>query len=143
MSDYIFAGIAMVFWGIAPIFAKLGLGGLQPLAALTIRSVIISVLLIATVTIRGQWGFVSGATTKDVIYIALEGICAALLGQLAYYYALKVGEVSRVSLIVSAFPLVAFVLGVSVLGENLTFSKFLAGLFFRYNGMAYSVKVLS
>lgn len=128
MSDFLFAGIAMIFWGVAPIFGKLGLNELQPLAALTIRSMIISILLITMVTIKGQWGFVAGATTKDIAYIALEGICAALLGQLAYYYALKFGEVSRVSPIVSAFPLVALVLGIVFLGENITVSKIIAGL---------------
>lgn len=118
----------MVFWGIAPVFGKLGLGDLQPLIALTIRSVIISLLLIIAVTMKGQWGLVAGATTKDIVYIALEGICAALLGQLAYYYALKFGEVSRVSPVVSAFPLVALVLGIIFLGEKVTIFKVIAGL---------------
>jgi transporter family protein len=128
LNDYLFAGIAMVFWGIAPVLGKLGLGDLQPLAALTIRSMIISVLLITLVTIRGQWGLVAGASTKDIAFIGLEGICAALLGQLAYYYALKFGEVSRVSPIVSAFPLVALVLGIIILGEKVTIYKIIAGL---------------
>jgi transporter family protein len=46
LNAYLLAGIAMVFWGIAPIFGKLGLGGTQPLAALTIRSLIISAILL-------------------------------------------------------------------------------------------------
>jgi len=117
-----------LFWGIAPIFGKLGLGDLQPLAALTIRSVIISLLLIIAITIKGQWGFVAEATSKDIVYIALEGICAALLGQLAYYYALKLGEVSRISPIVAAFPLVALVLSILFLGEKVTIYKIIAGL---------------
>jgi transporter family protein len=55
LSDYIFAGIAMVFWGIAPVLGKLGLGDLQPLAALTIRSMIISVLLIIAQLISAEY----------------------------------------------------------------------------------------
>lgn len=128
MNEYIFAGIAMMFWGIAPVLGKIGLTDLQPLAALTIRSMIVSILLIIVVTFRGQWGFISGATTKDIAFIGLEGICAALLGQIAYYYALKFGDVSRVSPIVSAFPLVALVLGIVFLGEKVTISKIIAGL---------------
>jgi transporter family protein len=128
MSEYWYAGIAMVFWGLAPIFGKLGLSDLQPLAALTLRSLVISLILAAAVTVRGEWGSVAGATGRDVFYIGLEGICAALLGQLAYYYALKYGEVSRVSPLVSAFPLVALALGIAVLGEKLTIYKVVAGL---------------
>lgn len=128
LNPYLLAGIAMVFWGIAPIFGKLGLGGVHPLAALTIRSVIISLLLVVVVTIKGQWGFVAEVNAKNVMYIALEGICAALLGQLAYYYAVKWGEVGRVSPIAAAFPLVAVFLGIVFLGEKLTLYKVIAAL---------------
>lgn len=125
-NAYLMAFIAMVFWGIAPIFGKLGLGDTPPLAALTIRSLIISSILVITVTVAGQWGNIAGVTVKSTTYIALEGICAALLGQLAYYYALKVGEVGRVAPIVAAFPLVALFLGVVFLGEQITFYKVMA-----------------
>ncbi|TGE37299.1 hypothetical protein E4K67_15750 [Desulfosporosinus fructosivorans] len=125
-NAYLMAGVAMVFWGIAPIFGKLGLGGTPPLAALTIRSLIISTILLITVTVAGQWGNVVGVTAKNTTYIALEGICAALIGQLAYYYALKFGEVGRVSPIVAAFPLVALFVGIVFLGEQITFYKVIA-----------------
>lgn len=128
MNEYAFAGIAMIFWGIAPILGKLGLSELHPMTALTIRSTIITIILLALVTIRGQWGLVTSATLKDVGLIGLEGICAALLGQLAYYYALQLGEVSRISPIVSAFPLVALVLGIIILGEKVTIYKIIAAI---------------
>ena len=127
-NAYILAGIAMIFWGVAPIFGKLGLGGMQPLAALTIRSIVVSVILLITVNASGQWSNITEVTAKDATYIALEGICAALLGQLAYYYALKFGEVGRVSPIAGAFPLVAIFLGIIILGEKVTFYKVVAGL---------------
>lgn len=116
-SAYLFAAIAMLFWGIAPIFGKLGLGSTQPLVALTLRSLIISAILLITVTLSGQWGTVFKITSKDATFIALEGICAALIGQLAYYYALKFGEVTRISPIVAAFTLVALLFGVVILEE--------------------------
>ena len=118
----------MVFWGIAPIFGNLGGGGVQPLTALTIRSLIISVILVIAVSVSGQWGTVTSVTSKEVGFIALEGICAALLGQLAYYYALKFGEVGRVSPVVAAFPLVALCLGIVFLGEKVTIYKIVASL---------------
>jgi transporter family protein len=128
INGYLLAGAAMVFFGIAPIFGKLGLSGVQPLAALTIRSMIISVLLLVTVTVNGQWKLVFEVTAKDAIYIALEGLCAAFLGQLAYYYALKFSDVGRVSPIVAAFPLVAMFLGIIFLGEQVTLYKVLASI---------------
>lgn len=127
-NAYFLAGVAMLFWGIAPIFGKIGLGTLQPLAALTIRSVVISFILLIVVTIKGQWEFVAEVTARNTVYIALEGICAALLGQLAYYYALKLGEVGRVSPIAAAFPLVAVILGIVFLGEKITLYKMFASI---------------
>lgn len=127
-NSYLIAGIAMVFWGIAPIFGKLGLGGTQPLAALTIRSLIISAILVIAVTASRQWGNIFAVTVQDATYIALEGICAALLGQLAYYYALKFGEVGRVSPVVAAFPLVALLFGIMFLGENVSITKVVAAI---------------
>lgn len=127
-NAYLFAGIAMILWGLAPILGKLGLGASQPLAALTIRSLVVTIILLIFVFASGQWGSVTGISAKSAIYIALEGICAALLGQLAYYYALKYGEVGRISPVVAAFPLIALVLGILVFGEKLTLSKILAAI---------------
>lgn len=128
MNSYLLAVIAMFFWGIAPIFGKLGVNDVQPLTALTLRSVIISVLLLGTITCLGQWGELLSVKLETVKYIGMEGLCAALLGQLAYYYALKLGEVSQISPIVAAFPLVALVLGIVFLGEKITVYKIIAAL---------------
>lgn len=128
VNAFLFAGIAMLLWGIAPIFGKLGLLTTQPLAALTIRSLVVSVILLIAVTASGQWGNITGINAKSAIFLALEGICAALLGQLSYYYALKYGEVGRISAVVAAFPLVALLLGILLLGEKLTFTKIIATL---------------
>ena len=58
----------------------------------------------------------------------LLGICAALLGQLAYYYALKFGDISQVTPIAAAFPIVAMLLAVAVFGEQITVTKVVAAV---------------
>jgi transporter family protein len=124
-----FAILAMLLWGIAPVFAKLGLGNLDPLAALTIRSGVITLALVGFVSVSGKWPSLAGASVRDVGFIALEGLCAALLGQLAYYYALKSGEVGKVTPTAAAFPLVALLVGVIVLGERITWGKLVGAAF--------------
>jgi transporter family protein len=84
----------------------------------------ISAICKATTTKQGG----KRSQTNNAGYIALEGICAALFAQLAYYYALKYGDVGRVSPLVAAFPLVAVFLGIVFLGEKLTVYKVLAAL---------------
>lgn len=127
-NAYFMAALAMLFWGLAPIFGKLGLANANPLAALTIRSLTITAILLIVAIATGQWKSLLQIAPRDASFLALEGICAALLGQLAYYYALKFGEVSQVTPIVAAFPLVAILLAVAVLGEQITATKILAAV---------------
>lgn len=119
MNSVYFALLAAIFWGVAPIFGKLGVRSLDPLAALAIRSGIVTATLAVTVIFLGKCSSVWQASPREVGFISLEGLFAALLGQLAYYYALKYGEASQVVPVVAAFPLVALVVGLVVLQEKI------------------------
>ena len=123
MNGFIFAVCAMILFGVAPLFSKLGLSNLDPLVALTLRSGIITVLLVVFLAASGKVTALTVAAPRDIMFIGLDGICGALVGQLAYYYALKTGELGKVAPTVAAFPLVALVLGLLVLGEKLTWGK--------------------
>ncbi|MCL4424521.1 MAG: EamA family transporter [Firmicutes bacterium] len=46
-----------------------------------------------------------------------------MAGHLAYYYALKSGEASRVTPVTAAYPVVTVLLVCLLLGEKLTWSK--------------------
>jgi transporter family protein len=127
-NSLIFALLAMVLWGVAPLFGKAGLHNLDPVAALTVRSSVITLALVVFVVVTGRWSAAATAQPREIAFIALEGFCAALLGQLAYYYALKYGEISKVTPVVAAFPLVTLVLGLAILGEKLTWGKAVGGL---------------
>lgn len=100
---------------------------LDPFIALSIRTLAVGVGL-------AVWGLATGRFTgfgaldgRAVALLAAEGLAASLLGHLAYFYALKLGQVSLVSPVVSAFPAVAVLLSVLILGERLSVAK-LAGL---------------
>jgi bacterial/archaeal transporter family protein len=128
-KSYTFAFFAMMLWGIAPIFGKLGLTQLEPLSALTLRSSIITLILLIFVTVGGHWSGIVSASSRDIFFVGMEGLCAALLGQLAYYYALKYGEVSKVSPVVAAFPLVALMLAFVIFGEKITLWNVMGSVF--------------
>jgi transporter family protein len=66
-------------------------------------------------------------TVKEVLFIGAEGIFASLLGHFCYYYALKLGDVTRVSPILAAAPVITVIAAVLLLGEKLTLNK-LAGI---------------
>lgn len=130
MTDnaFLFAVAAMLLWGVAPVFGKLALGTVEPVAALAIRSAFVAAVMLAFVGLTGGWAAVAGASARDVALIALEGLFAGLLGGLAYFYALKYGETGRVVPTVAAYPLVTLLLGLALMGEKLTVGKGLGAI---------------
>ena len=123
LTPYFFALICMLCWGLAPLSGKAGLAKVPPFAALLIRSFAVSAILLAGGLLGGQLQQLPRIDARSASYIVLEGVLASLLGQLAYYYALKYGAASRVIPIASAFPVVAFVGALLLFGEKLTWPK--------------------
>ena len=118
-----FAILTVLCWGSAPIFEKVGIAKMSPLVAVTVRSVIISLILVMAVLFSGEASAISKIDSRSLVYIAIGGILAGLLGQTFYFYALKSGESSRVVPIAGTYPLVAAILGITLLGETLTLHK--------------------
>lgn len=118
----------MLCWGIAPIFGKVGLGGSDPLAALAIRTYI-SAGMVTTWAIRsGAMSQVADIKPKSYIFLGLEGLLAAFAGDLAYYYALKHGDVSFVTLIMSCSPVVSLIAAFLFLQERLSAARLFGSL---------------
>ena len=126
MRSVIFAFLAMLCWGIGPILAKTGLVSMEPFSALTIRSVSVAVVLLAAGLLTGKMTALSHVDFRAASFMMGEGILAAFLGQIAYFYALKTGEASVITPIAAAFPIVTLILAVILLGENFSAQK-LAG----------------
>ena len=120
---FLLALITMIFWGIAPIFGKIGLTKLNPYIALAIRSFIIAIIMLIILLVRGGFKELIKVDLKSVAFIGLEGIFASLIGHFAYYYALKLGETSKVVPITSAFPLITLFLAILFLSEKITIFK--------------------
>ena len=123
MNYYIFALITAFLFGLAPIFGKLGVEGINPAFALCIRSFMIAAIMLGWLFLNRDINSFMNINMSSWIFIALEGICAALLGQLFYYYALKMGEPSIVVPIIATFPLFTFIIATIFLGDEITLNK--------------------
>jgi len=113
----------MIFWGAAPIFGKIGLTKINPYIALAIRSFIVALIMLIIISIRGDFRELIKVDLKSVAFIGLEGIFASLIGHFAYYYALKLGETSKIVPITSAFPLITVLIAIIFLSEKITLFK--------------------
>lgn len=115
--------LGMICWGIAPIFAKMGLQNINPALGLGLRTMIAVVLVSTWMGFSGGMTQFKQITLQQSILIAMEAILATVLGDLAYFAAIKAGNVSLVSMIMSASPLVTMVCAVLFLGEQITVLK--------------------
>jgi transporter family protein len=122
-SGLLYALLAAVLWGIAPVFEKLGLIHISPLAGLAIRTVSATVILILIMLFTNVHTEILQADARTVGFLIMSGIVAGLLGMWSYFSAMKYWEASRVVPIVGAYPLFAFLFSLLLLGEQLTLQK--------------------
>lgn len=115
--------LAAIFWGIAPVFAKVGLVKADPLVALSIRTFVIGAILLVVCLVMGKLPSIGQLPLRDVLFIGAEGICASLLGHFAYYWALKLGNASDAVPMISAYPVITVLVAVLFLGEKMTGGK--------------------
>lgn len=120
---FLFALLTAAFWGAATVLDKLALVRIQPLVGVVVRSLAISVVAVAALAATFRERTWENVDARSWLFIITAGMFSGLLGQWTYYKALKYAEASRVVPIVGGYPLIAFVLGVLVLGESITAQK--------------------
>ncbi len=123
MNWFFWAFLAMICWGLGPIFAKLGLAKSDPFSALLARTLGVLITL-------GIWGAITSSLTsvksldaRTWTLLIAEGIAASVIGHFAYFKALQAGKVSLVVPIVSSYPLVAVILSILLLSEKITLTR--------------------
>jgi len=120
----ILALVGMVCWGIAPIFAKLGLSNISPVAGLTIRTLFAGGIVLSWTLIGGSVSSIKAVPLSIWMIIAIEALLATLIGDLAYFSAIKKGDVSMVTIIMSSSPLITLIVAAIFLGEKITLIRY-------------------
>ncbi len=110
----------MICWGIAPIFLKMGINNINPLYALVFRTMIAAGLVSGWMLLSGSYNHIKAIPFSAAILLTCEAILATLLGDLAYYAAIKKGDVSMVTVIMASSPLVTMIGATIFLGEHIT-----------------------
>jgi bacterial/archaeal transporter family protein len=126
---FLLALFGMICWGIAPVFAKIGLRNVDPLAGLVLRTIFASSVVSGWVIVSGSFTKISSIPVSSWWLIGVEALLATLVGDLAYYAAIKKGDVSIVTIIMSSSPLITILCAVLLLGEQITLLRIIgAGL---------------
>jgi transporter family protein len=126
---FLLALFGMICWGIAPVFAKIGLRNVDPLAGLVLRTIFAASVVSGWVIVSGSFTKISSIPVNSWWLIGVEALLATLVGDLAYYAAIKKGDVSIVTIIMSSSPLITILCAVLFLGEQITLLRLVgAGL---------------
>lgn len=120
---FLLAIVGMVCWGVAPIFVKLGLKDINPLVGLFIRTIITGILISGVLMANGGFSQFKNVSLSCLGILLVEAILATLVGDLAYFAAIKRGSVSLVTIIMSSSPLITVICAVTFLGEAITVGK--------------------
>ena len=113
----------MICWGIAPVFAKIGLNNVDPLPGLIIRTLTASIFAISCIGFNGNAIRIKNISLGTWIFIAIEALLATFVGDLAYYAAIKKGNISIVTVIMASSPIVTMIMSIMFLGEQVTMFK--------------------
>lgn len=123
----VLAMLSAGFAALTGIFAKLGMEGINSNLATAIRTVVVLVLAWGIVFLTGKQAGIADITAKGWTHLILSG-AATGLSWLCYFYALQLGEASKVIPIDKFSVVLSMVLAFIVLGEKVTMTKIIGGV---------------
>jgi len=137
----LYAFLSALSAALVAILAKLGLKGIDPTVATTIRGIIMGVFLfLVTLTIGKFDGFsFRNIESKDWLLIVLSAVAGAL-SWLFYFWALKLGQASKVVVIDRLSLVFVIILAALFLGEGITWRSAVGALFMVGGAILVTIK---
>jgi len=113
----VFALLSAIFAALVAVFGKMGLQGIDSTTATAARAVIMAIFTVGFALALNKANL-QGIDAKNWVFIALTGVFGAL-SWLAYFYALKMADASKVAPIDRTSVLFVLVLAFVFLGEKI------------------------
>jgi len=115
----LFAILSAVFAAATAILAKIGINGVDSNLATAIRTVVVLALAWGMVFLTNSTGGISSISSRSWIFLILSGLATGA-SWLCYFYAIKIGDVSKVVPIDKCSLVLTIIFAVIFLGEALT-----------------------
>lgn len=122
----VFALLSALFAALTSIFAKIGMEGINSNLATAIRTVVVLIMAWGIVFMTGKHNQIADITTRSWIYLVLSGLATGL-SWLCYFYALQIGDASKVVPIDKFSVVITMVLAFVVLGEAVSIKTVIGG----------------
>ena len=123
----VFALLSAVFAALTSIFAKIGIENVNSNLATAIRTVVVLVMAWLIVFATGKHQQIVDISTKSWIFLVLSGLATGL-SWLCYFYALQIGEASKVVPVDKFSVVITMVMAFFILGEVITMKTIIGGL---------------
>lgn len=123
----VFALLSAVFAALTSILAKIGMENVNSNLATAIRTVVVLVMAWLIVFATGKQQQISDISVRSWLFLALSGVATGL-SWLCYFYALQIGEASKVAPVDKFSVVITMVLAFFILGEAATLKTIIGGL---------------
>ena len=123
----VFALLSAVFAALTSIFAKIGIESVNSNLATAIRTVVVLVMAWLIVFATGKHQQIVDISTKSWVFLVLSGLATGL-SWLCYFYALQIGEASKVVPVDKFSVVITMVMAFFILGEVITMKTIISGL---------------
>ena len=115
----LFAVLSSVFAALTSILAKVGIEGVNSTLATAIRTLVVLIMAWGMVFVTSAQGGISSITPKSWVFLILSDLATGA-SWLCYYYALQVGEASKVVPIDKMSVVITLLLAFVFLHEKIT-----------------------
>lgn len=123
----IFALLSAVFAALTSLFAKIGIENVNSNLATAIRTVVVLVMAWGIVLMTGKLNQLPDISSKSWIFLILSGLATGL-SWLCYFYALQIGEASKVVPVDKFSVVITMVMAFFILGETVTVKTIIGGI---------------
>lgn len=124
---WIFAVLSAVFAAATAILAKIGIDGVNSNLATAIRTVVVLIMAWGVVFITKGAGGISSITPRSWLFLILSGLATGA-SWLCYFYAIKIGDVSKIVPIDKCSLVLTIIFAVIFLGEAVTWKTILGSI---------------
>lgn len=115
----IFALLSAVFAALTSILAKIGIENVNSNLATAIRTLVVLIMAWGIVLMTGKLNQLPDISSKSWLFLILSGLATGL-SWLCYFYALQIGEASRVVPVDKFSVVITMVMAFFILGETVT-----------------------
>lgn len=123
----VFALLSAVFAALTSILAKIGMENVNSNLATAIRTVVVLVMACLIVFATGKQQQIADISARSWLFLALSGVATGL-SWLCYFYALQIGDASKVAPVDKFSVVITMALAFFILGEAATLKTIIGGL---------------